>query len=90
MFFFNQAVGIKEDMIYLELAFINLGKICYSHSMLNLCSLFENIEINFIGADHFQIKMNKIKWQRGTENLLSYFFLRICQIPKSKVTFWLC
>lgn len=61
-------------MIYLELAFINLGKICYSHSMLNLCSLFENIEINFIGADHFQIKMNKIKWQRGTENLLSYFF----------------
>lgn len=90
MFFFNQAVGIKEDMIYLELAFINLGKICYSHSMLNLCSLFENIEINFIGADHFQIKMNKIKWQRGTENLLSYFFLRIWQIPKSKVTFWLC
>ena len=77
-------------MIYLELAFINLGKICYSHSMLNLCSLFENIEINFIGADHFQIKMNKIKWQRGTENLLSYFFLRIWQVPKSKVTFWLC
>lgn len=90
MFFFNQAVGIKEDMIYLELVFINFGKICYSHSMLNLCSLFENIEINFIGADHFQIKMNKIKWQRGTENLLSYFFLRIWQIPKSKVTFWLC
>lgn len=77
-------------MIYLELAFINFGKICYSHSMLNLCSLFENIEINFIGADHFQIKMNEIKWQRGTENLLSYFFLRIWQIPKSKVTFWLC
>ena len=90
MFFFNQAVGIEEDMTYLELAFINFGKICYSHSMLNLCSLFENIEINFIGADHFQIKMNKIKWQRGTENLLSYFFLRIWQIPKSKVTFWLC
>lgn len=90
MFFFNQAVGIKEDMIYLELAFIDFGKICYSHSMLNLCSLFENIEINFIGADHFQIKMDKIKWQRGTENLLSYFFLRIWQIPKSKVTFWLC
>ena len=47
-------------MIYLELAFINFGKICYSHSMLNLCGLFENIEINFIGADHFQIKMNKL------------------------------
>ena len=72
--FFNQAVGIKEDMIYLELAFINFGKICYSHSMLNLCGLFENIEINFIGADHFQIKMNKIKWQRVTEKSFKLFF----------------
>lgn len=74
MFFFNQAVGIEEDMIYLELVFINFGKICYSHSMLNLCGLFENIEINFIGADHFQIKMNKIKWQRGTEKSFKLFF----------------
>lgn len=61
-------------MIYLELAFINFGKICYSHSMLNLCGLFENIEINFIGADHFQIKMNKIKWQRVTEKSFKLFF----------------
>lgn len=66
MFFFNQAVGIEEDMIYLELAFINF--------VLNLCGLFENIELNFIGAEHFQIKMNKIKWQRGTEKSFKLFF----------------
>lgn len=87
MFFFNQAVGIKEDMIYLELAFINFGKICYSHSMLNLCGLFENIEINFIGADHFQIKMNKIKWQRVTEKSFKLFFYEFGKFLNQKLLF---
>lgn len=55
--------------------------------MLNLCGLFENIEINFIGADHFQIKMNKIKWQRGTEKSFKLFFLRIGKFLNQKLLF---
>ena len=55
--------------------------------MLNLCGLFENIEINFIGADHFQIKMNKMKWQRVTEKSFKLFFFEFGKFLNQKLLF---